>query len=242
MLSPVDVGDLWLQKLQGEPLHNLLYQSLVKMRPSHERKAPVDGIEKGRCSLTTYIHLASSFPMGSVFSALTGKSFSYLSAELYCDKKLVSTGVGGRLPTDQLPNFNNTKPIEKIKLLFGVFDWKNLSLFKKVRFQHLHPGRYLVKIYKENPLLGKERQFIGYKTVEVKDNAKTRIFCRSQGSAIVSVFDQNGEGVNDVTVSLIHDDTTISKNITDQDGKATVKARCEMWESSITLDLVSPNL
>ena len=64
----------------------------------------------------------------------------------------------------------NVQILQKIILALGIFDWKNLSLFKKIRFENLEPGKYLVKIYKENPRFGKEKKYIDYMSLYKFEN------------------------------------------------------------------------
>jgi len=205
-----------------------IFQSLVKNRPSRMKEAEEVEIEKGDCSLTAFVHIAPSIPMGSTLAALTGMKFSFISAELYHNETFTSTGFSERLSLETLPSFADTKPLEKIKIALDFLDLRNFTFFKKVRFQNLESGTYLIKIYKENPLIGKERKFIGYKIVEVNSDTRTRIFCKPQGSVTVSVFDQNKNGVEDVAAQLMYDDTIISKSVTDQNGTTTVKAPCSL--------------
>jgi hypothetical protein len=48
--------------------------------------------ETEKYTLTAYVHLAPSFPLGSMLSAVAGKNFSYVSAELYKDSGFASSG------------------------------------------------------------------------------------------------------------------------------------------------------
>jgi hypothetical protein len=205
-----------------------LFAKLVKIRPSNDGEASVGGEDEGKCSLTTYIHLAPSSPMGSALSVATGKDFSYISAELYAGGELISSEVSGRLSINGLPNFNGAKFVKKIKIALGIFDWKNFSFFKKVRFENIPAGKYLVKIYKENSILGGERRYIGFKIVDVKEDTKIHVFCRPEGAIKFSVFDQDGKAVKDVQVRLTYDNNTISEDMTNQDGMTTIKAPCSL--------------
>ena len=210
-----------------------IFQSLVENRPSRIKEAEEIEVKKGDSSLTAFIHIAPSFPMGSTLAALTGMKFSFISAELHYNETFTSTGFAERLSLDTLPSFADTKPLEKIKLMLDFLDLRNLTFFKKVRFQNLEPGTYLVKIYKENPLIGKERKFIGYKIVEVNGDTRTHIFCKPQGNVAASVFDQNENGVEDVALQLLYDDTIISKSVTNQNGTTEVKAPCSLKDKYI---------
>ena len=215
-----------------------IFQSLIKVRPGSRKKiTDEEQDEKDMYSLTVFPHLAPSAPMGTLLSLLTGKNISYISAELYQDGKLISTGIGERLSMRSLPSFSDTKLLEKIKLAIGIFDWGNLTFFKKIRFQNLVPARYLVKIYKENPVIGEERKYLGFKIIEVDENTSTHLFCRPQGRITVTVLDQYEQGVENVQAKLIQENMTISEEITSENGIADIKAPCNL-KKSYTLRLL----
>ncbi|GAG76441.1 unnamed protein product, partial [marine sediment metagenome] len=107
-------------------------------------------------------------------------------------------------------------------------DWKNFSFRKKVGFKNLESGTYLVKIYKENPTFGNGRKYIGFKIVDVKEDTKISIFCRPEGTAHVSVFDQHEKGVEDVYVRLLYDDTIIADDATSPNGFVEIDVPCSL--------------
>ena len=205
-----------------------VFQTLVKERPETENGETINNEEDVETyTLTAHTHFAPSFPLGTTLSILTGKNFSYIAGELYKDDKLLLTGIGERLTLNGIPDLSNTTLIEKIKMIGGIFDLRNISLSKKIKFYNLKPGQYLVKIYKVNPLIGKERKYIGFKIVDVQENTKTRIFCKQQGSINVSVTDQNNEGVKDVKAKLVYKNVTIAEEVTSDNGFATLYAPCD---------------
>ena len=205
-----------------------IFQALLENRPSQQGKASGVMDEGGTNKLTAFIHLAPSAPMGTFLSLLTGMNISYISAELYHDGEFILTDIGGRLPFGSFPSFEDTKPLEKIKLGFNIFDWKNFSFRKKVGFKNLESGTYLVKIYKENPTFGNDRKYIGFKIVDVKEDTKISIFCRPEGTAHVSVFDQHEKGVEDVYVRLLYDDTIIADDATSPNGFVEIDVPCSL--------------
>jgi hypothetical protein len=210
-----------------------IFQSLTRMRPKHTATISSEKEKERTYSLTTYIHLAPSIPMGSMLSLLTGKNISYITAELYHEDKLISTGTCERLPFHQSISFDNTTFLEKIRLAFSILDLKNATLFKKIKFHNLEPGIYLIKIYRENPIFGKDRKYIGYKIVEIKEDKKIHIFCRPQATIKVNVVDQNGRAVRGVTLSIIDENISIYKATTSEDGTAIVKAPCSLKKNYI---------
>ncbi|HEC75645.1 MAG TPA: hypothetical protein ENI33_00090 [Thermoplasmatales archaeon] len=202
-----------------------IYQKMVPYKPifrgnvSHEEK-------EEKYNLTAYVHIAPSFPLGSALSAVLGKNFSYLYAEVYKENSLASSGSVSRLPLSEGMEleFENTTLIQKIKIILGLFDWKNFSLTKKIIFPGLDKGRYLLKVYKENPLFRKERQYIGFKAVDVENDVSTHIFCRPEGVAMFSIVNQNGEGIKDAKFFLIKDNITVAEEISDENGSVLLKA------------------
>lgn len=208
-----------------------LFQLLVKNRPIHTSGISGDETNKKKFSLTTFIHLTSSVPFGSSLSIVTGRNLSFISAELYKNGELYSTGICERLTTNPLPNFENVQILQKIILALGIFDWKNLSLFKKIRFENLEPGKYLVKIYKENPIFGKEKKYIGLKIIEVDSNTISRIFCSSERLVEISVYDQFDNGIEGAEIFLLKNNISIAKGLTYNNGKFQLKAPCNMLDS-----------
>lgn len=202
------------------------YQSLNQIRPITRGNVTLDedkDDEKQRYTLTTYVHLAPSFPLGSLLSAGTGRNISYLSAEIFKENDLASSGSIGRLKVGDIDvSFDNTTFKEKINLIRGMFDLKNSTLFKTIRFNDLEPGDYLVKIYKENPLFGTERKYIGYATVSVQENTKTHIYCKQQTSIQTTVTDQKDQPVDQVRFTLSLNDNIIAEEITDENGTVTL--------------------
>jgi len=205
-----------------------IFQSIATIRPSHEGNVSGNGKEEGSLSLTAFVHTAVSVPMGSTLSLLTGRNISYISAELYRDEESISTDIGKRVSINPLPSFENKRLLEKIKLTLNIFDWRNFSFFKKIRFQNLLPGKYLIKIYRESPAFGKERDYIGFQIVELTEDMKTHIFCKPGGSLLISVFDQKNNGIEGAMVCLMSNSMIIAEGSTDQKGQSTIDAPCNL--------------
>lgn len=208
-----------------------IFQSLVSIKPSNGEEFSEDDEETDTYSLTVFVHFGASIPFGSGLSVLTGMNFSYLNAEVFKEEEFICSGSAGRLSVNPLPSLDEASLIGRIVATFPVFDWKNLSLFKKITFQNLESGKYLVKIYRENPFFGKERKYIGFKIVDVKEDTKTRAFCRSEGSVCISVVDNSNREVKGAEVLLLKDDVVITKNVTDDRGQALIKAPCSIIDS-----------
>ncbi|HEC86669.1 MAG TPA: carboxypeptidase regulatory-like domain-containing protein, partial [Thermoplasmatales archaeon] len=202
-----------------------IFQKLICYRPITIDNESAEK-EKKRYTLTTYVHFAPSFPLGSTLSAVLGKNFSYLYAEVYKEESLTSSGSVGRLPLSENMEFNlkNTSLLQKVKIITDLFDWKNTSLFKKIRFPNLEEGKYLVRVYRENPLFGRERQYIGFGIIDVRENTSLHIFCRSEGKLQTSITNQNGKGIKQVKILLLREETVVAETTTDDNGSAILKA------------------
>jgi len=185
--------------------------------------------EKERYSLTTFVHMAPSFSMGSLLSAATGVKIPYIYAELYKENQFKSSGSVGRLSLGDIHfDLEGKKLFEKIKVVLGVFDLKNSSFFKKIVFPDLEEGTYVVKIFRENPLFGNEREYIGFGIAEVKENTVLRITCTANSKSCFSIFDQNSEGIENVLFYLIQDDQIVSDGLSDLNGSVKLDAPCDL--------------
>lgn len=199
-----------------------LFQSLVKIKPIRQEELTDETDKKEGYRLSIAVHLAPSFPLGAALSALTGREFSYISAELYKENEFIYSATPVRFKYNQaLRDSNNLKWL--INTFYPV-DWKNLSIFKEISFQNIEPGKYLIKIFKENPFFSKEKKYIGYKIIEVKEDTKTHVFCGVEGLARLTVVDTNDKPVEGAKVLLLKDDFVIAENITDNSGKVLLKA------------------
>ncbi len=201
-----------------------IFQSLLKIMSSNEENNFDEEKEHDKYCLTACIHLEPSFPMGTLLSLITGKNFSYISAELNKDEQIISSDIAKRILIKSVSLSDDDKPLDKFLKMLSIFDLKNFSFFKKVYFKNIPPGEYVLKIYKEKSLLNKERKFIGFKKIVVEDNTSTHVFCTSQGMISVEVFDKKLDGVKGVEVKIISNNTTVNKIVTDETGCVSLKA------------------
>lgn len=56
--------------------------------------------------------------------------------------------------------------------MIKLFDWKNISFFKKVSFPSLTPGAYVIKIYIR---ARHGNKYVGVETVDLKKDTKLQI-------------------------------------------------------------------
>lgn len=203
-----------------------LYQILIQERPITRGNGTDEPVEEqtDRYILTALIHMEPSFPLGPLLSAGTGRNFSYLTAELYKNNALASSGSASRL---KLGDINiafgeNDTAREKIRKIRSIFDIRNSTFFKTIRFPDLEPGIYLIKIYKENAFRASDRLFVGYKIVEVTEDTRSHIFCKPQTTIDVTALDQKEQGIAGVTTNIYDDDVCIAAGITADDGTLTI--------------------
>ena len=191
-----------------------LYQTLINYQPLNN-----DVIEDGNnnneeYSLTTYVLLPPYLLMKLVSARLFLK-YSYISVELSQNNEVLAVGRAGRIPI--------TKD-------FGI-DWGNISLIRKVKFNHLKPGIYTVKVSLRNPLIGYPSRYIGCEVIELKNNIATSIYCNPEGEFEIFVKNQYGAGLENAELCFLKDDAVITKRKSNQEGKALILAPCGISES-----------
>jgi len=206
---------------------SVIYQNLIKNIPILRENVTNAQEEAEKYSLKTYVRLSTSAPFGSLFSALLGKNFSYIYAELYKENSFKSSGAVSRVGLGAIEiDLEGKNIFQKIIAILGIFDWKNLSFFKKIIFPDLEVGTYLVKIFRENPFIAKQRQYIGFGIIDLNKNDTLQIYCKSQGTIKLFVNDQNNLGVKDVGIYLLSDNIIISDSKTDKNGSGIIYAPC----------------
>ncbi|MCJ7571211.1 MAG: hypothetical protein MUO82_04975 [Candidatus Thermoplasmatota archaeon] len=212
---------------------SIVFQKLESIRPIlRENISQEEKEETPRFSLSTYVHIAPSIALGSLLSAATGKKFPYIYAELYKNNSFKSSGSVSRLALGSMDfDLEGKSFFEKIKTVFGIFDIKNSSFFKKIVFPDLEPGIYVIKIFRENTIFGDESKFIGYGIADVSDDTNIRIFCSSQGTCNFNVFDQDEKGVEGVKFYLLQDNAVITDGISDFNGSIVLKAPTSIRDS-----------
>jgi hypothetical protein len=208
-----------------------IFQSLVKIKPRNGDVIPKEQEEPENFSLTVFVHNTVSFPMGAAVSAVTGKNFGYITTELYHYNEFIGSGTPERVSLKKIPNLVNKTLFQQIFTSAASLDWKNISFFKKFTFQNLNPGKYLIRVYKENPFFGNSRKYIGLKIVSVNHDTKIHIFCTTEGSIYISVVDQKDLGVENAEIVLLEDDLEIEKCFTDSQGHAHINAPINLYGS-----------
>jgi len=187
--------------------------------------------EKRFYNITALVNLAPSTPLGVLLSAITGKNISFISAELYKEENFRSAGTVTRIP---LRSINIDFQEANLKTIISLFDIKNSSFSKKIIFPDVEPGRYIIKIYRENPIFSNDKKFIGFQIVDFKDSdIKTRLICAPESKINCFVFDSSGNPIKDVNFYLKYKDSTIQKDSTNENGSVVISAPFILKENYI---------
>jgi len=194
---------------------SIFFQSLVKYRPLLNGSVSGGEKEGKKYNLTIFTHLASSFPLGSLISAASGKNFSYTYAELYQNGNLISSGICSRISLAGGLNLD-LKNIS-IRSILKLFNWRDLSFFKKIRFPKLVPGTYVVKIYIKS---GQKSNYVGVKPIVIQGDTRVDVVCSKQQKLTVSVTDQNKQSVSNCRCVLSIGNVSIEENSTDVNGES----------------------
>jgi len=197
----------------------IIYQALIKDRPLFGGNVSDIEEEGAVYNLSIYTHLVPSFPLGSLLSAVSGKNFSYVYAELYREGSLVSSGICSRISLAggldiDTENFD-------LSSIINLFDWKDISLFKKIRIPKLVPGTYAVRIYLN---IHGQSKYVGVKSIVLKEDMRADIYCSGQGKIELSVVDHQGEGVPKAQCYLFLGNVPIAEDITNDQGESIISA------------------
>ena len=207
-----------------------IFQELAEIKPPSNDEFIYDSDETEKCTLSVFVHFSTSTPFGSALSALLGLDFSYINVELHKNEELVYSGTAVKLPMDPIRELDKLNFVDHISAALFSFDFRNLSFFKKICFSDLEPGKYTIKIYKENPFFGKERKYIGFDTLKLSDDTKTHVYCGIEGTLHVHAADQNNKDVKNAEVILLKNGNIVAKNQTDEKGDTLIKTPCSMTE------------
>jgi len=207
-----------------------IFQELVKIKPPSNEGSIDYHNETDKHELSVFAHLSPSMPMGSGLSAILGLDFSYINVEIYKKEEFICSGTAVKLPMKPISELDESTLVKQISAALFSFDLKNLSFFKKICFSDLESGNYSIRIYRENPLFGKQRKFIGFTTLELNEDTKTHVNCGIEGAVFVHASDKNGEKVKNVEVILLKNNNIVAKNQTDEKGNTLVKVPCSLSE------------
>ena len=220
-------ADFFSSRQKGYPIieeEAKIFKELVKLKPKRNGEIKLDSEDVEKNNLSVVVHFAPSAPMGSTLSALLGLNLSYITVELYRNDTFIYLESAVKLPLNPIEELRDTTVFEKIIATLKTPDYRNISFFKKAEFNQIAQGKYVIKIFRENPFRSSEKKFIGYAIVDLKEDEKIHIFCSLEASMTLTFSDQNENFVKNADVILQKDGTTISKEITDENGQATVKA------------------
>ncbi len=200
------------------------FRNLIENKPEYTSDFYDEKNYIEKHDLSINIHLAPSIPFGSSLSAFFGKNFSYIVAELYRDDEYISSESAVRLPMKTMYDFDSSQKIKTIIQSVKYFEWRNLSFYKKVIFSDVEEGKYVVKIFRENSIFSKDRQYIGYAIVDLKNDMKIDVNCRSEGKISYLIVDQNNNKVDNAELLLKDNNLIIARYVTNKEGEADIKA------------------
>jgi len=201
------------------------YQELFPIVPIKREKIIDDKIEEKRYSLTVFVHLARTDPLGPFLSFILGERVLYTSVEVHKDGEIKSSGAISRIPLNEVDfDFKNKRIFQIIKSLIGTIDWGNFTIFEKIYFPSLEPGKYSIKVFKERPTMFELRRFVGFESINLEKDEVVHLFCRPQGKIKLSAVDQNNNHIKDLTLRLKKDEFIVSEESTDSNGSAVIAA------------------
>jgi len=203
-----------------------MYQTLIQAQQNDIDAKDSEYEDEKMFTIKGMVTGVNSVPFGSALAAYTGKNFSYVTAELYQDDILFSSTIVSRIPFFSVSSDIDLSSVKQILMFVReLVDWKNSSIFQRFKFTEIPPGDYVVKIYKENPVFSTTRQYIGYAVVSVKDeDASIHIPCRETIPISVSISNQKGRNLADVSIHIKVDDEIIAAGKTDSMGSVTLLA------------------
>ncbi len=188
----------------------LIYQKLIQYQPDFDEEYNKSEKRKPTYNMHAYVDLSRKLAKKFRFSTLLLKN-TYLSAELFKDNKLIGLSRVGRIPLTE----------------DYWIDWKNISIYRKAIFNNLEEGKYLIKIYINNLFL-KNKDFIGYKILDLNENISTTINCNQEGVINLKATDQYEKPVKDVELRILEEDVIISKTKTSEKGSLVTGAPCSL--------------
>ena len=181
-----------------------LYQSLVDFQPAYEEEIK-GGDEKQVYNLTVYTHVHPNLLLKMLGSRFLFKN-SYFHVEILYNDIVVGFKQSGKIPLN-----------EDYRV-----DWRNVSFLRKAVFNHQIPRKYVVKVYLVNPIIGDEREFIGFKVVDLKEDTEIRIICKQQGKISLAFNDQNKQRLKNVETFVLKDDDVIHKVSCSENGETLI--------------------
>ncbi len=189
------------------------YQKFVRYQPKHIDNITDDGETEGNYELIIYPQLSQPLFLEMGLATLMLKN-TYITIDLYRNNSLFASKRVSRFSFDEET----------------VVDWRNISFFRRAQFNHLPAGTYLAKIWLENPPFEKERQFIGWQLIELQEDAKIRIKCKTEGKIQVSVLDQQGVGVDHAQAYIMKDNVIIAEGESNTTGNVMIGVPCDLKE------------
>jgi len=186
-----------------------MYQTLIKYQTEYKNNHEDGENNKPSYSLKVYPVIPSSV-YSKIYLSLVLLKRPYISAELYNENKLIAVSRVGWVKLNE--DF--------------LLDLENTSFFSKAIFKNLEKGKYLVKIFANNVIEKNNREFIGYKIVDLTKDESFFLECRKQGNILYSFIDQNNNAVENVEVRVKEDGVIIESKKSDANEKTIIGLPC----------------
>lgn len=158
-------------------------------------------------TLTVIPHLFGRLLSYPVLQNVTGLSLPVLTAALYENETLIAEDVVD-------------------KPLIGL---------QSLKFPKLSPGKYEVRIYRDWP--GGRRSYIGFGTIDLTDDQTLHVYCTWEQEVEVSINDQFGHGVSDVTLEVWQGHDIVSTIESESLPRTIIPVPFNLFKSYVTSDV-----
>jgi len=160
------------------------FRSLVKYRQNTGNGQ--DNGDQNIYTLTVIPKLSARAFTYPLIEGVTGYSFTDLSAELYQNDEVVSTGI-------------INKP------LLGPYI---------IKFPKLASGDYIIKIFRQ--FVGRQRRTIGLESVHIDSDKVVDVYCTWQKKIKIITVDQYGNKIDNIDLALIKNEKILIDELTDE--------------------------
>jgi len=186
-----------------------MYQNLINYQTEYGEEYKDNEEETKTYSLKVYPYIPNSV-YSKVYLSVFLLKRPYISSELYHNNNLIAVSRVGWIKLNE--DF--------------LIDWKNTSLFSKAIFKNLEKGEYLVKICINNVLKKGNKEFIGYKIVNLDKDMGTIIECKRECDLLLYFKDQNNNTIEDVETRIVEDDIILESKKSNKDEETRIGLPC----------------
>ena len=98
-----------------------------------------------------------------------------------------------------------------------------------IKFPKIEKGDYIVKIYRK--ILNFNKTYIGFASVSVKEDEEINIFCTIQKNIEIKCKDQYGNGISNVNLKLLLNESIVATNTTKEAGTVKLSVPIDIWDN-----------